>query len=119
MKQGKRGYYLGLDIGTDSIGYAVTDEQYHLLRFHGNDVWGSHVFDSASLCDERRGFRSARRRLDRRQQRVKLLQEIFAKEIANIDPRFLLDYQKAIVGEMIRMIDIFILTKRNIQTFNT
>ena len=88
MKQGKRGYYLGLDIGTDSIGYAVTDEQYHLLRFHGNDVWGSHVFDSASLCDERRGFRSARRRLDRRQQRVKLLQEIFAKEIANIDPRF-------------------------------
>lgn len=67
MKQGKRGYYLGLDIGTDSIGYAVTDEQYHLLRFHGNDVWGSHVFDSASLCDERRGFRSARRRLDRRQ----------------------------------------------------
>ena len=88
MKQGKRGYYLGLDIGTDSIGYAVTDEQYHLLRFHGNDAWGSHVFDSASLCDERRGFRSARRRLDRRQQRVKLLQEIFAKEIANIDPRF-------------------------------
>ena len=49
MKQGKRGYYLGLDIGTDSIGYAVTDEQYHLLRFHGNDAWGSHVFDSAYL----------------------------------------------------------------------
>lgn len=32
MKQGKRGYYLGLDIGTDSIGYAVTDEQYQFTK---------------------------------------------------------------------------------------
>lgn len=27
MKKEKN-YYLGLDIGTDSVGYAVTDEQY-------------------------------------------------------------------------------------------
>ena len=24
-------YYLGLDIGSDSVGYAVTDEEYNLL----------------------------------------------------------------------------------------
>lgn len=88
MKKEKISYYLGLDIGTDSIGYAVTDTQYNLLKFHGSDAWGSHIFDAASLCDERRGFRSARRRLDRRQQRVKLLQEIFADEVAKVDPRF-------------------------------
>ena len=88
MKKEKISYYLGLDIGTDSIGYAVTDPQYNLLKFHGSDAWGSHIFDAASLCDERRGFRSARRRLDRRQQRVKLLQEIFADEVAKVDPRF-------------------------------
>lgn len=88
MKEGKKSYYLGLDIGTDSVGYAVTDTEYRLLKFHGEDAWGSHVFDAASLCDERRNFRSARRRLDRRQQRVQLLQEIFADEIAKIDPRF-------------------------------
>ena len=88
MGKEKKHCYWGLDIGTDSIGYAVTDNQYKLCKFHGDDAWGSHVFDSAALCDERRGFRSARRRLDRRQQRVKLLQEIFAKEITNIDPRF-------------------------------
>ena len=75
MKKGKKSYYLGLDIGTDSVGYAVTDTEYRLLKFHGEDAWGSHVFDAASLCDERRNFRSARRRLDRRQQRVQLLQE--------------------------------------------
>ena len=88
MGKEKKQCYWGLDIGTDSIGYAVTDNQYKLCKFHGDDAWGSHVFDSAALCDERRGFRSARRRLDRRQQRVKLLQEIFAKEITNIDSRF-------------------------------
>ena len=35
----KTEYYLGLDIGTESIGYAVTDENYELLRFNGKDMW--------------------------------------------------------------------------------
>ena len=83
-----RKIYVGLDIGTDSVGYAVTNQDYDLQKFHGQDAWGSVLFDQASLSDERRGFRSARRRLDRRQQRVILLQEIFAKEIAKVDPRF-------------------------------
>ena len=84
----KKKIYVGLDIGTDSVGYAVSDENYKLYRFHGSDVWGSVIFDAGSLSDERRSYRSARRRLDRRQQRVNLIQEIFAKEIAKIDPRF-------------------------------
>ena len=84
----KKQIYLGLDIGTDSVGYAVTDDEYNLQRFHGADAWGSVIFDAASLSDKRRGFRSARRRLDRRQQRVRLVQEIFASEIAKVDPRF-------------------------------
>ena len=32
-------YYLGLDIGSDSVGYAVTDEEYNLLKFHGEPTW--------------------------------------------------------------------------------
>lgn len=81
-------YYLGLDIGTDSIGYAVTDETYKLLRFKGKSMWGSGLFDSATPCQDRRAKRTARRRLDRRQQRVRLLREFFAKTIAAVDPRF-------------------------------
>lgn len=27
-------YYLGLDIGTESVGYAVTDENYNILKFN-------------------------------------------------------------------------------------
>lgn len=81
-------YYLGLDIGTDSVGWAVTDNEYNILKFHGRDAWGSVVFDSANLNDERRSHRSARRRLDRRQQRVRFVQELFAPEIAKTDERF-------------------------------
>lgn len=83
-------YFLGLDIGTDSVGYAVTDtsEYYNLLKYHGEPMWGVTLFDEAGLSDARRGFRTARRRLDRRQQRVKLIQEIFAKEIYEKDPKF-------------------------------
>ncbi len=80
--------YLGLDIGTNSVGYAVTDEAYNLRRFHGEDAWGSVVFDEASTSEDRRLHRSSRRRLDRRQQRVQLLQDLFAEEIMKVDERF-------------------------------
>ena len=81
-------YYLGLDIGTDSVGYAVTDEEYNILKFAGRPAWGTTIFDPVSENADRRTFRSARRRLDRRQQRVNLLQELFAKEIAKCDEGF-------------------------------
>lgn len=81
-------YYLGLDIGTDSVGYAVTDKEYNLLKFHGEPAWGVTLFDEASLNSDRRSFRTARRRLDRRQQRVTFVQELFAPEISKKDERF-------------------------------
>ena len=87
MEKGKQ-IYVGLDIGTNSVGYAVADENYNLQRFHAADAWGSVVFDEGVLCDKRRTFRSARRRLDRRQQRVQLIRELFAEEIGKVDPRF-------------------------------
>ena len=65
-------YYLGLDIGTDSVGYAVTDTTYKLKKFKGEPMWGATLFDAANGSEGRRGFRTGRRRLDRRQQRVKL-----------------------------------------------
>ena len=80
--------YLGLDIGTDSIGYAVTDQNYQLKKHGGAPMWGVTLFDAADLNTERRGFRSARRRLGRRQQRISLLQDLFASEISKIDEKF-------------------------------
>ena len=80
--------YVGLDIGTDSVGYAVTDSNYRLKKFKGESMWGVHTFDPALGSQERRAFRTARRRLDRRQMRIKLLEELFATEIAKVDDRF-------------------------------
>lgn len=83
-------FYYGLDIGTDSVGWAVTDDKYKLHKYRNNLMWGVSLFDPASLAEERRGYRTARRRLDRRQQRVALLRELFAKEILKIDSDFFL-----------------------------
>lgn len=88
-------YYLGLDIGTDSVGYAVTDKQYALLKYHGEPMWGVTLFDAAGLNAERRSYRTARRRLARRRQRVCLLQELFAKEIAKVDRQFFIRLQNS------------------------
>ena len=84
----KQNYFIGLDIGTDSVGYAVTDEEYNLCKFKGEPMWGVTLFDEAQLAVERRAFRRARRRLDRRQQRVRLIQELFAQEIGKVDGNF-------------------------------
>lgn len=87
-KQKKENYFLGLDIGTNSVGYAVTDDKYKLLKFKGEPMWGVQTFESANQSADRRAFRTARRRLDRRQQRVALINELFAREIAKVDTRF-------------------------------
>lgn len=84
----KKKYYVGLDIGTDSVGWAVTDENYQLLENKGKPMWGARLFDEAKTAEERRVFRSGRRRLERKKQRIRLLEEEFAKEIYKVDPNF-------------------------------
>ncbi len=79
-------FYLGLDIGTESVGIAGTDENYNLLRAKGKDLWAVRLFDSAKSAEDRRVKRTARRRLERRKWRIKLLQELFAPKID--DDRF-------------------------------
>ena len=83
-------YYIGLDMGTGSVGWAVTDQEYRILRRHGKVLWGVRLFESAKTAEERRMFRTARRRLDRRGLRIDILQELFAEEISKIDPGFYL-----------------------------
>lgn len=83
-------FYLGLDIGTDSVGYAVTDDQYRLRKHKGEPLWGVTLFEKAQLAKDRRTYRTMRRQIDRRQQRVALLEELFAPEIGKIDAKFFL-----------------------------
>lgn len=71
-------YFIGVDIGTESVGMACTDEQYNLLRAKGKDMWAVRLFDQAKPAADRRMKRTARRRLQRRRQRIELLQGVFA-----------------------------------------
>lgn len=81
-------YYIGLDVGTNSVGWSVTDPDYNILKFKGNAMWGIRLFEEAMDATERGGFRSARRRLSRRNQRLLLLELLFSEEIAKTDPNF-------------------------------
>lgn len=83
-------YYLGLDIGTNSVGWAVTDPSYRLERFHKKNMWGIRLFEQADTAADRRTKRTNRRRLQRRHQRIQLLQELFAEEMARVDDTFFL-----------------------------
>lgn len=83
-------YYIGLDIGTDSVGWAVTDENYNILSYKKKSLWGVRLFDEGKTAADRRTFRSSRRRLDRKKQRIKWLQELFSEEISKIDGSFYL-----------------------------
>ena len=77
-------YLIGFDIGTESVGWAVTDEQYVIPKKNGKALWGVYQFPEALKAEERRGFRIARRRLERREQRLARLRDIFAA----VDPAF-------------------------------
>lgn len=83
-------YYIGLDMGTNSVGWAVTDTKGRLQRFNKKDMWGSRLFDEAKTAAERRTFRTSRRRYDRVRQRIEFLQDIFAPIIAQKDFKFFL-----------------------------
>lgn len=86
----KKVYNIGLDIGTNSVGYAMTDEKGRLLRFHKRPTYGSVLFEEAQTAKDRRVSRSTRRRLARRHNRVKLLQMLVEPDVCAVDPEFFL-----------------------------
>ncbi len=88
MKKKFGEYYIGLDIGTDSIGYAVTDLDYKIQKLNGKAMWGIRLFEAGKTAEERRLHRIARRLNDRKKQRLSLLRDLFAEEINKVDPNF-------------------------------
>ena len=84
----QKDYYIGLDIGTDSIGWAVTDNDYNVLKFKGNAQWGIRLLDESKTAEERRAFRSSRRRTQRNKFRVQCLEMLFDEEISKKDVAF-------------------------------
>lgn len=92
-------YYLGLDIGTESVGWAATNPDYQVLKFGSKSMWGVRLFQEAQRAADRRQFRIARRRLDRRAQRLALLRELFAEPVDQVDPGFFLRLKEGALHE--------------------
>lgn len=93
-------YSIGLDIGTNSVGWAVIDDDLKLIRknmrIFGNtdknkikkNFWGVRLFDEGKTAEDRRLKRTTRRRYSRRKYRIKELQKLFANEINQVDDNF-------------------------------
>lgn len=96
-------YNIGLDMGTGSVGWAVTDAQGKLLHFKKQPTWGSRLFDSAQPASEARIHRGQRRRYVRRRWRLDLLQKLFEPAMAEVDPGFFmrLNQSRTIEGDPI------------------
>lgn len=72
-----KNYYVGVDAGTNSVGWAVSDPFYNILKFNGKMMWGARLFEEAKDAQERRTNRTARRRLERKKARLNYLEVIF------------------------------------------
>lgn len=93
-------YSIGLDIGTNSVGWAVITDSYKVpskkMKVLGNtskkyvkkNLLGTLLFESGITAEGRRLKRTARRRYTRRRNRILYLQEIFSTEMAKIDESF-------------------------------
>ena len=72
----KKEYYIGLDMGTNSVGWAVTDTEYNLMRAKGKDLWGVRLFTEAQPAVNRRTKRVQRRRIEREKARKAMLRVV-------------------------------------------
>lgn len=84
----RKDYYVGLDMGTGSLGGAVTDTQYHLLKVKGKDFWFVREYETAKPQLDRRTHRIAKRRLQRHKARIGLIRSYFAEDVLKHDPLF-------------------------------
>lgn len=81
-------YSIGLDLGTGSVGWAVTDSKGELYTRHGIRTLGARLFPSAETAAATRLKRGQRRRYDRRRQRIDYMQTLFFEEMSEVDPDF-------------------------------
>lgn len=91
-------YYVGLDIGTSSVGFATTDVDYCVKKHAGKAMWGIRLFDEGQTAQERRANRTSRRRLARRNQRLNLLQMLFDAEISKVDSGFFMRLKESFLS---------------------
>lgn len=85
-----KNYNIALDIETKSVGWAVIDDNYNLIKFKKANMWGVRLFEEGKSAKIRRLYRNSRRRLQRRKNRIVLLQNIMEPLVLEEDEIFFL-----------------------------
>lgn len=100
-------YSIGLDIGTNSVGWAVITDDYKVpskkMKVEGNtdkkyikkNLLGALLFEGGETAKETRTKRGQRRRYTRRRNRLIYLQEIFKSEMDKVDPNFFMRLEES------------------------
>lgn len=81
-------YSIGLDIGTNSVGWAVTDLENNILKYGNKNMWGARLFDEGNTAMQTRTFRGSRRRIERRKERINILQSLLLDDMEKEYPNF-------------------------------
>lgn len=84
----RKKFMIGIDLGTDSCGFCLCDENSHIVKKNGKYLWGARLFEEAKDAKDRRTSRTSRRRIARRNKRIQFLQELMANEIIKVDEKF-------------------------------
>lgn len=88
MEKNNLKYNIGLDIGTNSVGWAVTDLDNNLLKHKNKNMWGARIFESGQSAANTRTLRSTRRRINRRKERINILQSLILEDMEKENPNF-------------------------------
>lgn len=100
----KKNYTISLDIGTNSVGWAVLDDEFNLVKGqktiktiendqtqtkrNRTNLWGARLFDEGVVAADRRLKRGQRRRIARRKKRLTYLRDLFEESILSFDDSF-------------------------------
>ena len=84
-----------MDLGTNSVGWAVVDRDYNLLKYKGQHMWGTRIFEEGKSAAATRVLRSARRRNERRKERIRLLQMLFGDTVLEKDDGFFIRLEES------------------------
>lgn len=115
----KKTYSIGLDIGTNSVGYAIVTEDYKVpskkMKILGNtdktrmtkNLLGVALFEEGNSAESTRIKRTARRRYSRRKNRLRYLQDIFMTEMFKVDESFFHRLEESFLTEEDKVFDPF------------
>ena len=104
-------YSIGLDIGTNSVGWAVITDDYKVpskkMKVEGNtdkkyikkNLLGALLFEGGETAKETRTKRGQRRRYTRRRNRLLYLQEIFKSEVDKVDSNFFMRLEESFLWQ--------------------